>query len=262
MASANLSCDTTLFKIVDKGLVCDNSGLIPGNSGEVICPENSVCEKKVCFKSNDSIGNEEEVKTSNFFRIDKQPPLTIDNVSVDRNAFLSDQSVKLTCNDFNGSGCSKIRYCVGSSTCTPDTLAFPSANSININVSCPNGSLCNLHIRYQSEDFAGNLESIKTTPVIRIIKLEQGILNKLKALSLIPKSFEDLIENYGLAERKNGYNCSYTCPINTPKCRAVVYSLAIVVKEAEFNSSENFSFVMADGTGSIYNTCYFYTRRN
>ncbi|UCC91250.1 MAG: hypothetical protein JSV39_02950, partial [Candidatus Aenigmatarchaeota archaeon] len=68
-------CDTTLYKIIDtSGLPCDKTGTFtPSGTGSVTCPAGQACDKTVCFYSNDSLGNEESIQTSNNFHLETGP---------------------------------------------------------------------------------------------------------------------------------------------------------------------------------------------
>ena len=76
-------CQTTQYKIVDSGATCDTTGLTTGATGAVTCASGSVCQSKVCYRSQDVANNWESVNTSNIFYIDKQTPtqdsLTLSN---------------------------------------------------------------------------------------------------------------------------------------------------------------------------------------
>jgi len=47
----------------------------------------------------------------------------------------TDQTVRLTCDDTDGSGCSTVRYCVGSSSCSPPASEYDiSSGTYNVAV--------------------------------------------------------------------------------------------------------------------------------
>ena len=156
-------CAATYYAIVDNTENCPTSGYTQGNSGTVTCGEGHVCEKKVCFYSEDNVGNVEDVQWSNPFKIDKEAPATTDDAP---DGWVADDiTVKLTADDGSGSGVANTFYCVDeSNSCNPDT----SGNEVS--VTCPNGSVCIRYVRYYSVDNVGNEEEVKTSGPIRIDK--------------------------------------------------------------------------------------------
>ncbi len=108
--SGGSGCSTTYYKIINYGETCGTTGYVAGTSGTVTCASESVCKKRVCYYSLDNAGNQEDVKISDFFHIDKQKPnITLELIP---EPAISDSSVifKITCNDSwkygFGSGCS------------------------------------------------------------------------------------------------------------------------------------------------------------
>jgi len=74
---AGSPCSTTLYKIINDGELCTGGVFSAGLSGTVTCPANTVCQKRVCYYSNDTSCNTEDIKTSNVFLIDKAPPTAL-----------------------------------------------------------------------------------------------------------------------------------------------------------------------------------------
>lgn len=154
------SCQTTYYKIIDGSQNCGTSGFSTGATGSVACASGSACIKRVCYYSRDDSGNQESNKTSNIFRIDKQPPTTTDNS--DDSWHGGDVTVTLACQDPD-SGCKETRYCVYNEggTCNPSSTG----NSVRI--SCPEGT-CRKVIRYYSTDNADNNETARISKTIKI----------------------------------------------------------------------------------------------
>jgi len=73
-------CSFVYYKIIDKTGSCPASKNeyteVSGStfSGTITCGEGEVCEKKVCYRSEDVAGNLEDPKESNVFKIDKTTP--------------------------------------------------------------------------------------------------------------------------------------------------------------------------------------------
>ena len=66
-----------------------------------------------------------------------------------------------------GSGCNKTFYCIynqGGSPCTPDI------EGNEVEVTCPQDSVCQKIVQYYSVDYVGNSEDINKTDVIKIDK--------------------------------------------------------------------------------------------
>ncbi len=149
------------FKIVDATQTCDSSGTTSGTSGTVSCSQGSACEKKVCYYSVDDSGNQETVKTSGIFQIDKSPPVTTDNS--DSSWHGSDVDITLTCQDA-GLGCKNTSYCVfddPGTLCTPTILL-----TTTVKVSCP--GTCKKIVRYYSYDTLGNKEAEHNSKTVMI----------------------------------------------------------------------------------------------
>ncbi len=65
-------CSKTYYEIVDSSKTCPSNGYIAGNGDYIVCKLGSKCVKKVCFYSEDKLGNVESVKVSKDFCIDKR----------------------------------------------------------------------------------------------------------------------------------------------------------------------------------------------
>jgi hypothetical protein len=160
------SCSTRIYyKIIDDVQDC-GTGFSPGATDYVTCEPGSACTKKVCYYSVDDSGNQETVKNSSIFRIDKKLPETSD--SSDDNWHGSDVDITLACNDPD-SECKDTYYCVYSEGGTPCTPTTP-GNSVII--SCPSG-VCRKIIRYNSTDNAGNAEPVKNSKYT--IKIDKSL---------------------------------------------------------------------------------------
>ncbi len=71
-------CEQTYYEVVNKEESCSSVGsasYVAGNTGTVTCDAGSICEKKVCFYSVDTLGNKPtESSKSGVFKIDKKAP--------------------------------------------------------------------------------------------------------------------------------------------------------------------------------------------
>ncbi len=154
------SCSTRYYKIMDDGQDCGASGFSTGATGYVTCDSASECAKRVCYYSVDDSGNQESVKASGIFRIDKKPPATTDNS--DDSWHGGSVTVTLDCSD-TGSGCKDTYYCIyseGGAQCSPSTKGNAAA------IQCQ--GTCRNKIRYYSTDNTGNLEPAKDSKTIKI----------------------------------------------------------------------------------------------
>jgi len=99
--------------------------------------------------------------------VDVTPPTT-QAVGVPDRWVNSDVTITLACNDGGiGSGCNKTYYCIynqGESACTPDI------EGNEVEITCPQDSVCQKIVQYYSVDYVGNLEDINKTDVIKIDK--------------------------------------------------------------------------------------------
>ncbi len=155
-------CDTTYYCTDTSGTCTPDTNYTQPIS--ITCSAGSVCTRYVRYRSNDTLANTEDVRTSNQVRIDKQKPTTSDNS--DTNWHGSDQTVTLTCNDGTGAGCDTTYYCTDTSgTCTPNTTY-----SQPISITCSAGSVCTRYVRYRSNDTTGNTEDVRTSNPVKIDK--------------------------------------------------------------------------------------------
>ena len=149
---------------------CINVSSYPCNSFDrytnpfvVSCAENEICNKTVHYYSIDNAGNSENVKASEFILIDKRSPTTTDNST--SNWTSQNQTIQLQATD-TGSGVNATLYCIDTTgTCQPSIIY-----TNPITVGCSQNNTCQKYVRYRSNDSAGNLESIKTSNLIRIDK--------------------------------------------------------------------------------------------
>jgi hypothetical protein len=68
--SGNISCKNTYYKIINASNACPISpatGMSTGTTDSVTCASGQICNKKVCYYSEDVVGNVEAMKTSNTF---------------------------------------------------------------------------------------------------------------------------------------------------------------------------------------------------
>ncbi|UCD07222.1 MAG: right-handed parallel beta-helix repeat-containing protein, partial [Candidatus Aenigmatarchaeota archaeon] len=101
-------CDTTYYKIINSGQSCGLSGYTPGTSGTVICNSGQICRRRVCFYSDDNVGNIELPEKSAVFRIDKQGP-TVSVTGAPANWQNTDATAGVSCTD-SASGCDVNSY--------------------------------------------------------------------------------------------------------------------------------------------------------
>lgn len=64
------ACNKTYYKIINDGEACGSTGFTDGTGGKVTCPFGSVCNKRVCFYSNNDKGLSETINTSNIFHLE------------------------------------------------------------------------------------------------------------------------------------------------------------------------------------------------
>ncbi len=161
-------CNTTSY-CVDTSGTCEPTDIYNNtNKIKIGCNEGYVCKNYIRYRSNDTLGNLENIKTSEEIRIDKQVPNTTDNSSVSEPWYGKNQTIELTCSD-EGSGCNSTYYCIAnkSETCT---LNVTYNDTTKINITCEEGEICEKYISYYSLDKAGNNETIKNSSLIRIDK--------------------------------------------------------------------------------------------
>ncbi len=152
-------CEITYYKVIDDGEVCGITGFSSGTSGSVACDSGQVCKKRVCYYSVDTVGNEESMKMSKVFYIDKTKPFTSVKLSGTEGGsewYRSDVQVELECSD-TGSDCKVTKYCVDTeNACNPsNTYSSPFVVSDEGVV----------YVRYYSKDKAGNEETVKSKKV-------------------------------------------------------------------------------------------------
>lgn len=111
------------------------------------------------WSATDSINQTSTLSRNITINVDTTPPNTVDNA--DSNWRSTDMNVILSVNE-----ASTTRYCVDTTaTCTPTTIGT------NLTVSCAAGTTCPAqYVRYYSVDTAGNIETTRTSPIIRIDK--------------------------------------------------------------------------------------------
>ena len=152
------------------GTVCDpTTKTNSGTSASVACTAGNTCLQYVKYYSVDNLGNAETVKTSNLVQIDMQAPTIIASGTSGGNEYdfgsswtNSNVVVSLICSDGNGSQCSSILYCTGSSSCVPGVSGTDYGTyltSLTISVSGTS------YVRYASYDNVSNSETIKTQTI-------------------------------------------------------------------------------------------------
>jgi hypothetical protein len=131
-----------------------------GATASITCASNSTCQKYLRYRSTDSAGNPEAIKSAQI-RIDKQAPITTASAKIDDRSYIfetwANDSVKITlsCSDSSGAGCDKTLYCKDTNnSCAPSTVYSSSVTISTENVS---------YIRYASNDTLNNTESNKSS---------------------------------------------------------------------------------------------------
>jgi len=115
------------------------------------------------LRSVDNANNWDDTSAdSGPYWIDTVDPTTTDDS--DTACHGSDQTITLTPSD-TLSGVASTTYCVDTAgTCNPST------SGTSVSVTCSAGSYCEKYVRYRSEDNAGNIESVKTSNLVKIDK--------------------------------------------------------------------------------------------
>lgn len=162
-----LSCDDDEGAGCNETIYCiDGSGACTPSTSystpvELTCLFRNTCTKYVRFRSNDTVGNLEDVRTSSAFWIDDSVIRTLSNMTHE-GWYATNQSMALTCQDRGGNGCDTTLFCIdGEGTCTPlETYSSP------VSVTCPQGSVCTRYVRYMSNDTVGGSESTKRSAAL------------------------------------------------------------------------------------------------
>jgi hypothetical protein len=144
-------------------------------------------------------------------------PTTTDNADSAWTA--SDQTVTLTCDDADGSGCDVVRYCVGTSACIPWATEYDiSGGTYDVSVTCPPDLVCKQYVRYQSKDFAGNWEGLKTSAETRIDKEKPTTTAGLSGAMVNPPWYVSDVDVTLSCDDGAGSGCSTTeyCVDQTP----------------------------------------------
>ncbi|MCX6802538.1 MAG: DUF2341 domain-containing protein [Candidatus Diapherotrites archaeon] len=154
-------CQATYYCIDDYN-TCEPS--VAGTTAQVNCNSDDVNRQFVRFYSLDYNSNVEDVKSA-YIKIDKQKPSTDNNIStawVDSNVH-----VKLSCTDYNGSGCALTQY---RQDTNPSKEITWSAWA-NYSTAIVFGSDGNYAIDFNSTDNVGNMESSSRA----LVKIDKGI---------------------------------------------------------------------------------------
>ncbi|MEM4662747.1 MAG: chitobiase/beta-hexosaminidase C-terminal domain-containing protein [Candidatus Diapherotrites archaeon] len=247
-------CSLTEYKIIDANQTCDTTGLTSGSSGTVTCTSGTVCQKRVCYRSKDNVGNYESIKTSNIFYIDKQAPTTTDNAPATWQT--SDFNIILVCNDGSGAGCSATYYRINNGAWQTYS------ESISIT---QDG---NHRIDYYSKDVLNNTENVKTCyapldktpPAIDVnsplaneviestiyvrFRVNKGLGSPLDFNSITVlldgTESDDFIRTEHCIESSGDYICSYYEYVNTAKD----YNLSIIASdEVGWTAQQDINFL-------------------
>ncbi|MBW6462221.1 MAG: hypothetical protein K0B07_04200 [DPANN group archaeon] len=97
------------------------------------------------------------------FAIDETAPTTTDNSTSTWTNY--NQTILLTATD-DDTGVNTTKYCIGANTCAPNQIGTV------VDITCNPDIVCQVYVRYQSTDNAGNNETIKTSNLIQIDKIK------------------------------------------------------------------------------------------
>ncbi len=127
--SGGSGCDTTYYKIINDGGGCGTTGYTAGTSGTVSCPSGSVCKKRVCYYSVDNAGNQENVKMSNIFYIDKtSPSCSVTSIS-ESSAYEYVSGTKIWYNNDGHTGSFTVSVSASDTGSGVDRVVFPTTVS-------------------------------------------------------------------------------------------------------------------------------------
>ena len=120
-------CKQVEYKIVNNTDVCDAVGLtiVTGSivNSNFTCAPDSICIKKVCYRSVDNILNVETIQTSKNFKIDQKDPVQTAWSPELREWGNTDVSVSVQYSD-SDCGMENVKYCwvAAGGSCTPSVL--------------------------------------------------------------------------------------------------------------------------------------------
>ena len=193
------------------------------------------------FYSGDSDYATSTISTTVDVQIDDTPPVTTGSAaSYTFGAWTMSSAVTVTLsgNDGSGSGVGAgyPKYCVDTAnSCTPNM----SSNGA-FAVTCPAGSVCTQHVRYQSQDTAGNLEAVISTVV------KQDLQAPATTPSVNGGSFKEAQSIILGCSDTGGSGCAGTTYCTGQGCTpATMYTGAIVI-----NSSQVLRYSSADAAGN------------
>ncbi|RLJ00485.1 MAG: hypothetical protein DRP03_00140 [Candidatus Aenigmatarchaeota archaeon] len=243
-------CNVTLYCIDDTG------ACVPQNiyEGYVNLTCNDICKKYIRYRSNDSVGNLEPIKTSKLIRIDKSLPQTA--ISPNSSYLPINTPFSLSCSD-TGSGCNKTYYkIIDSNGICPSTGYSEGENGI---VSCDNGAVCEKRICYYSSDMAGNKENVKVSGIFKIDKAPP-VLTALYINVTDDTIFGDkrvlngsIIKVYvNLSDTSNVSSVNVT--VKTP---SKLFNLTLSLEDGNYSNGTWSNVLVVNETG-IYNLTYIY----
>ena len=155
------------YQIIGSADACPlrgTAGYILGTSGIVTCAAGAECSKAVCYYSYyDSVA---PIKSGTFL-IDKKAPMTSVYPASGIQCSPVDVSFTLSCAD-SGCGCYQKYYKVVGESDSCGTSSF--TLGISGQATCPVGQVCRKKVCYYSTDIAGNVETVKSSPVFVIDK--------------------------------------------------------------------------------------------
>ena len=174
------------------------------------------------IRATDNVGN---VGTGSAVTVTPDTSAPSTNDSSDTAWHNTDQTIILTPSDNSGSGIANTYYCVDAAgNCTPAT------NGTSVPVSCASDNVCQQYVRYYSVDNLGNNESVKTSNLVKIDKV-----NPTGSLTGVPLNWQntDASITLGCSDTDSGcdgtkdYYCTDTtnsCDPNTEYAGAVTIS--------------------------------------
>ena len=138
-----------------------------------------------------------------------------------------------------GSGIDYTQYCIDSAnSCTPDTTGT------NVEVLCPNNSVCKNYTRYRSIDNLANTESVQSSVQIKI--------DKQKPNTTVTGNISADLYTFGIRTNSTYVNISISCDDNSGiGCNKTLLCIdTLNTCTPIINSTENFNFSI-EGTSYI-----------
>ena len=212
----------------------DSNSCSPSSSGTiatVTCDVNSICQKYVRYYSVDSVGNQEDTKSSVVIRIDKNGPYTSNNIS--KEWYGDDVNVELTCSSSTNS-CAETTYRINGGSWIVYSSPFTvSATGINT-------------IDYNSRDSIGNVESIRTA-YVRIDRTAPSTTNDANTFW----QNTDMQFNLLPSDSQSGVAATYYCIDTSDSCTPTTSGTTVnVTCEANQNCNKYVRYYSVDNVNN------------